>query len=70
MKLISEHGDKKYLIEEDLPEVGAYLYVYSGDRCIYDYLQDNIEMCKLLANEKHSVPIDSWRSLERQNNSS
>jgi hypothetical protein len=63
-KLISNHDGKKYLIEEDLPEVGAYLYVYEGDNCIFDYLQDNIEVCIRLAYEEFTVPMDSWRLSE------
>jgi hypothetical protein len=63
-KLISYYGDKKYLIEEDLPEVGAYLYVYEGDKCVFDHLQDNIEICIRLAYEEYAVPTDSWNLSE------
>jgi len=49
-----------FRIEEDAPEVGAYLYVYENGQCVYDYLQDSIEMCKEFALEEFSVPLDSW----------
>ncbi len=32
---------KTYIIEKDLPEVGAYLYIYKDKKNIADYLQDN-----------------------------
>jgi hypothetical protein len=55
---------KKFRIEEDYPEVGSYLYVYEGEICINDYLQDNIQICKQLALEIHKVPLDKWKLKE------
>ena len=63
-KFVSMYGNKKFIIDEDLPEVGAYLYVYDGDKCVYDCLQDNIELCKEVAHEEYQVPLDSWEKLE------
>ena len=62
-KLIHKSGKKKFIIEEDYPEVGAYLYVYDGKKCIYDSLQDNLELCKEFAFDKFSVPIDKWEKI-------
>jgi len=56
----SIQDNRIFRIEEDYPEVGAYLYVYENGRCIYDYLQDSTEMCKAFALEEFNVPIDSW----------
>lgn len=59
-----EHKGKRFRIEEDYPEVGSYLYVYEGEKCIKDYLQDNIEMCKEVAFEDYKVPFDKWEMKE------
>lgn len=40
-----------FRIKEDYPEIGAYLYVIKNGKCIQDYLQDSIEICKLFAFE-------------------
>lgn len=32
------YGNRLFRIEEDIPEVGFYLYVYENNACIYDYL--------------------------------
>ena len=53
-----------FKIEEDYPEVGAYLYIYENGQCIFDYLQDNIKMCKEFAFEKFNIPINSWKLKE------
>jgi len=50
-----------FRIEEDYPEVGAYLYVYEDGQCVRDFLQNNIDMCKMVALEKYNVLIDSWK---------
>lgn len=55
-----EYNDMKFKIEEDLPEVGVYLYVYHKDKCEKDYLQDNIEVCKQIAFEEFGVPYEKW----------
>ena len=62
-KLVSLYSSKKFVIEEDLPDVGAYLYVYDGVDCIYDCLQDNVEICKEVAFEEYEVPNESWEEL-------
>ena len=63
-KLISIYGNRRFIIEEDLPEVGAYLYIYDDNKCIYDCLQDNIEICKEVAFESYHVPFDSWKKID------
>jgi len=56
----SIRGNRVFKIEEDYPEVGVYLYVYENEHCIKDYLQNDIDICKAIALEEYSVPIDSW----------
>jgi hypothetical protein len=55
-----------YKIEEDLPEIGVYLYGYEGGICIFDYLQDSIDECIKFAFEEFGVPIDSWYEKQSQ----
>lgn len=50
----------EFVIEEDNPVVGAYLYVYRDGNCIYDYLQNDIKMCVRFAFEDFDVPEDIW----------
>ena len=52
---------KVFKIEEDYPEVGAYLYILEGDKCVNDYLQNDIETCMELALEDFGVPLCSWK---------
>lgn len=56
----AEYNSLTFIIEADLPEVGVYLYVYENGRCIYDYLQGSIEMCREFAFEKFNVPKNIW----------
>lgn len=49
-----------FIIEEDLPDVGAYLYIFENGKCIQDHLQDNVTMCMEFANEEFGVDIGTW----------
>lgn len=61
MKIIAKHIDLRFEIEEDLPEVGFYLYVFDkNDICIADYLQETEKATKDFAFEKYGVPINTW----------
>lgn len=62
MKYISSTKELSFVIEEDLPDIGAYLYVYNtqGD-CIADYLQDDVVSCKRQAYETYGVAYNSWK---------
>lgn len=59
--LEAEHNGRKFKIEEDLPDVGAYLYVFEGEECTRDDLQDTIEICKQVAFKQFGVPLDIWK---------
>ena len=55
-----EYNGLNFKIEEDLPEVGVYLYVYKEGKCIKDYLQNDFDACKEVAFEEFNVPIEKW----------
>lgn len=59
--LTVKHDEFSFRIEEDLPQVGAYLYVYKNNICIKDYLQNDVEACKEIAREEYGVPIEKWK---------
>jgi hypothetical protein len=60
----AEHEERSFVIEEDNPDVGFYLYVYDGGRCVRDELQDDIAICKDIALRDYGVPRDQW--IEKQ----
>ena len=57
---IAYFRDLIFRIEEEVPEVGAYLYIYKEHKCIYDSLQNDIAACKDLAFEEYDVPLNHW----------
>jgi len=57
-------GDTVFRIEEDNPKVGSYLYVIENGKCVKDYLQSSIDLCKSLALEEYDIPIDIWNFIE------
>ena len=64
--MTAEYNNLTFVIEEDLPEVGFYLYVYENGKCINDFLQDSLEECKDFALQEFNVPKNSWhRALPR-----
>lgn len=50
----------EFRIEEDLPEVGAYLYVFKDGKCIKDYLQNDVTICKTQAFEEYGILLNEW----------
>jgi hypothetical protein len=58
--LEAKHGGFRFIID-GVYEEGAYLYIYKNDSCEYDYLQDDIEMCKYFANNHFGIPIEEWQ---------
>ena len=64
MKYICNNGEVNLIIEEDLPDIGAYLYVYNRQgECIADFLQDDAESCKRQAYDLYRVAHNSWTAL-------
>ncbi|QCK16105.1 hypothetical protein [Mangrovivirga cuniculi] len=54
-------GDKRFKIEEDLPDVGWYLYAYDlNDKCLADHLQDDFETIIDFAFEEYQIPKTNW----------
>jgi len=54
-----------FIIEEDLPGIGWYLYVYEKNsmKCIADYVQDTFEILLDFAEKKYNVKHESWKKL-------
>ncbi len=64
IKLVSYKDDFKFIIEDESPDIGFYLYVYRDNKCITDYLQDTLEFVKEEALEKYNIPLNSWEILQ------
>ena len=62
-KLKAKYGKIEAIIEEDLPHVGFYLFIYEYGKGICDYLQDSVEICKEQSFEEFGVPSDSWEEV-------
>ncbi len=60
-KLVAIREKKKFIIEEDLSEVGWYLKVFENDKCINDYLQDTLEDVIEFAETEYQVPSTEWK---------
>ncbi len=56
-----QHPKATRLVIEEDQGVGFYLYVFEGDRCAWDYLQDSLDAAKDQAEYSYGVPKDSWR---------
>jgi hypothetical protein len=52
-------------IKED-PAAGFYLYVFEGEKCIYDHLQDTFEIAVECALEDYRVPKNAWEKIENE----
>lgn len=59
-KLEAVYKGIRFIIEEDYPNVGAYLYVYTDNICIKDSLQNTVNDCIEIALEEYGVPITEW----------
>jgi hypothetical protein len=64
-KLKTTYNDFEIIIEEDLPEVGFYLYVYKSNVSIYDSLQNDINDCKEIAFEMFGIPLNIWENCKK-----
>jgi hypothetical protein len=56
----AEYGGRRFCIEFSGEGVGYYLYVYDGERCTHDYLQDTLAFAQADALELFGVPLESW----------
>ncbi len=61
-------GDKRFKIEEDLPNIGCYLYVYDQKaKCIADHLQDDLKTIIDFAFKEYQIPKNHWVDSEIRN---
>ena len=54
---------RRYEIKQD-PIAGFYLYVFEGDKCICDYLQDTLEIAMECAWKDFGVPKNAWKKAD------
>lgn len=52
----------RYEIKYD-PMVGFYLYVFEGNKCIHDCLQDTLDLAMECAWEDFGVPKSAWKKI-------
>lgn len=54
-----KHNDLTFIVEQDLPEVGWYIYIYDeNNNCIADYLQDSLEQINAFLHDEYEVPLN------------
>jgi hypothetical protein len=63
-RLRTELANRVFVIEQD-GRVGWYLYVYAGERCTHDYVQDTLALAKSHAATQFGVPEDAWGEMDR-----
>ena len=52
----------QFKIEEDIPEVGWYIYKYDAQgNCTHDFLQENMELAIECAKDEFGVPPEIWK---------
>ena len=60
-QLTAEYCGVSCEIEEDNPDVGAYLYVSLPDGSQYDELQNSLLHCQEIALEEYGIPLNCWQ---------
>ena len=63
-KLEAIFDNKTFIIEED-ENVGFYLYVYQENECLFDHLQDELEIAIEQAEEDYGVDPNSWKQINK-----
>ena len=63
-KFKAKHEEFTFLLEEDFPEVGVYMYISRAGRGFRDELQDSIDICKRRAYREYGVPLDAWEEVK------
>ena len=65
MKWHANDVDRKQLRYEIeyIPAQGFYFYVFEESQCIYDFLQETLELAKNFALENFSIPKTSWKRI-------
>jgi len=62
-KYIASQKKHTFIIDEDLPQVGAVLYILKNNKIVSDYLQKSIQQCKMQAFKEYDVSLDDWQEL-------
>ena len=60
----SEYLKSRHYEIKHEPSVGFYLYVFEGDKCIRDHLQDTLEIAMEYAWEDYGVPKNAWKKVQ------
>jgi hypothetical protein len=63
-KFIANHKNLIFIIDEDLPEVGAVLYVCENKKVVRDWAQNSIQICKEQAFEEYGVSLLNWQEMK------
>ena len=63
--LQADHAGRRFKIEEDV-NAGFYVYVFEGEKCTQDYLQDTLKVAKAFVRDKFGVPENAWRPEHNQ----
>ena len=64
MNYEADHNGKRFLIEHEA-DVGFFLFVYEGSRCIAEYFEDTVDASMAQAATEHGVPSAAWRQSSR-----
>ncbi len=56
-----------FIIQEDKPEVGAYIYKVDieSKKSLEDYLQDSVENCIEFALEHYNIEANCWKECSK-----
>lgn len=62
MEKYTNKTDKYRAVIEEDPNVGFYLYIYdlNSGKCLFDFLQDTLEIAKNQAQRDFSLNSDTW----------
>lgn len=55
-----EFNEYKFVLEQDLPDVGWYVTVFYDGKSVYDTLQDSKELAIEIIHQKFGCTKDLW----------
>jgi hypothetical protein len=61
LRFVAERDNERFEIIHGAHGEGLYVYRYVDGVSTYDYLQDNLPMAYLCAQEEWGVPPSAWR---------
>lgn len=62
--LLASYDGRTFRIIFGGESIGYYLYVYEGNRCTHDYLQDSLAAAQEEALQLFGVPRDGWTEVD------